>query len=815
MLSASALPLSLGPLAWIDGFLHPALAAGALLAAVPLVIHLFNRQRHKPMSWAAMRFVEAAWKRTRRRARLEELLLLILRMAAVALLALALARPFAGGASPLAVLTERRRDVIAILDTSASTGYRDGTRTVFDTQLERAKQLLLELNEQRGDRARVIAAGSTPRLLAWRSKGEALAALETLERPSDERGDLAAALSEAARWVEEDAAAAASEGVEVWIFHDLQRLAFLDAPRAAVPAPGDGPGAAVSAPGNSSGAAVPAPGNSSGAAVPAPGSLPSSGPATLASPARLVGALERLEALQASIRLVDVGALAAPRSNAGVVSIEVEGGSLIVGEPAEVVVEVKNHSLQSRLTPRLSLSVDGERRPTQTLEIAAGGSQRARFPLLVNQAGEHMLEARLDGDALAFDDARCQVEIASPPIDVLVVNGEPSSDLELDEVAHVLAALEPPRGDDAANTFAPFAVRAVEAAALAEPSFDPAAHDVILLANLNGLGASAAARLEQAVARGLSLVISVGKNSDAGRPTLNARWFKEDGSGLLPAPLGLRQSVADRRLNWWRAKEFDRDHPALSFFADERWQALLTEVPIYDFLSFALPSEGAAPARALIRLDDERSSPLLVERAFDRGKVFLWLTTIDAEWARVAQSPGTFVPLLHELVRYAGQRGSLRRNVSLGGSVRLEVGPGAFPGAASAVFEDGARRALSGEPTALGSSDGSDGWMLPALEGLDTAGAVRVETTGAGTLLVALQADPEEGAQERIEPGQLRQIHPALAPEETNARAQAAAEDPAQPRGELWRVLAAACLAVLAAETLYAAWLGTRRGGRA
>ena len=63
----------------IDGWVHPGLVAGAALASVPILIHLLNRQRHKPMPWAAMRFVLAAYERTRRRARLEEWLLLLLR----------------------------------------------------------------------------------------------------------------------------------------------------------------------------------------------------------------------------------------------------------------------------------------------------------------------------------------------------------------------------------------------------------------------------------------------------------------------------------------------------------------------------------------------------------------------------------------------------------------------------------------------------------------------------------------------------------------------------------------------------------------
>ena len=66
----------------MGGFLHPALAFGVLAAAVPVIIHLLNRRRHKPMDWAAMRFARLAWKRIRRRSRFENLLLLLLRLSA-------------------------------------------------------------------------------------------------------------------------------------------------------------------------------------------------------------------------------------------------------------------------------------------------------------------------------------------------------------------------------------------------------------------------------------------------------------------------------------------------------------------------------------------------------------------------------------------------------------------------------------------------------------------------------------------------------------------------------------------------------------
>ena len=209
-----------------EGFVHPALAFGALLAAVPLVIHLLNRQRHKPMQWAAMRFVLAAYKKTRRQVQLENLLLLLLRMLAVALLALAIARPYASRESALAVLTEERRDVVLIVDGSASTGYREDVQTVFERIVERASDIVGELDAGRGDRARLLLAGDSPRLLSWTSPEKAISTLATLETPLDESCDLPAALAEVVDMAEEDAAGTGQSTLEVRLLTDLQRSVF-------------------------------------------------------------------------------------------------------------------------------------------------------------------------------------------------------------------------------------------------------------------------------------------------------------------------------------------------------------------------------------------------------------------------------------------------------------------------------------------------------------------------------------------------------------------------------------------------------------
>ena len=69
-------------------FVHPAILGGFALASLPIIIHLLNRRRFKTLDWAAMDFLLKAAVRNRRRVRLENLLLLLLRVAIVCLLIL-------------------------------------------------------------------------------------------------------------------------------------------------------------------------------------------------------------------------------------------------------------------------------------------------------------------------------------------------------------------------------------------------------------------------------------------------------------------------------------------------------------------------------------------------------------------------------------------------------------------------------------------------------------------------------------------------------------------------------------------------------
>lgn len=77
--------------------------AGAIAAAGPIIIHLLNRRRFKTVSWAAMDFLREAIERNRKILQVRDILLLALRMLAVVLFGLVLARPFFKGAAAAAM----------------------------------------------------------------------------------------------------------------------------------------------------------------------------------------------------------------------------------------------------------------------------------------------------------------------------------------------------------------------------------------------------------------------------------------------------------------------------------------------------------------------------------------------------------------------------------------------------------------------------------------------------------------------------------------------------------------------------------------
>ena len=74
-------------------FLNAILLAGAAAFLIPLIIHLLNRRRVQRVAWGAMNLLREALRQRKRNLKIEQLLLLLTRIAIPIVLALCLARP--------------------------------------------------------------------------------------------------------------------------------------------------------------------------------------------------------------------------------------------------------------------------------------------------------------------------------------------------------------------------------------------------------------------------------------------------------------------------------------------------------------------------------------------------------------------------------------------------------------------------------------------------------------------------------------------------------------------------------------------------
>jgi len=126
--------------------IHAGLAAGVGLAAVPILLHLFMRQTPKHVIFPALRLIRERQRQSKKRLRIKNWLLLLARMAILALMALALARPRLYSQVPLG--DESVPTALGLVfDTSLSMKYKDKDKTRLDEAKERAREIIGKLGE--------------------------------------------------------------------------------------------------------------------------------------------------------------------------------------------------------------------------------------------------------------------------------------------------------------------------------------------------------------------------------------------------------------------------------------------------------------------------------------------------------------------------------------------------------------------------------------------------------------------------------------------------------------------------------------------
>ncbi len=202
-------------------FAAPLFLLAALAAVVPVLLHLIHRRKAREVPFSTLRFLKISVQRTRRRKYIEDMALLILRVAVLLLIALGLARP---AISSLRALWGggRAAAVAVVLDNSASMATIDSGHPRFETARQGAQQVIARLRD--GDLVALLPTGG-PRQgelgRLYRTHETVRQALDEC-KPSFERADLAAKIQQARTLLK----AADAPSKEIYVFTDNQALSW-------------------------------------------------------------------------------------------------------------------------------------------------------------------------------------------------------------------------------------------------------------------------------------------------------------------------------------------------------------------------------------------------------------------------------------------------------------------------------------------------------------------------------------------------------------------------------------------------------------
>lgn len=690
MAVASAMPASVPVL---GGLLTPALFwTGLGLATIPIIIHLLSRRRVRRVRWAAMTWLLAALKRHQRRLRLENWLILFLRMAALVLLGLALARPVLTD-SALAGLVASKRSVYLVLDNSYSTEARLQARSVFETVKHEADLVLRSLGPD--DALAVIVTndpdvdatdGLAPHVLVGRSVGsegaararEAVAALKTRHAPAD--------------WVRtlqkvEEQMADEDVNRHVIVVSDLQAKDWLRPPRERIPDEG------------------------------AAGATPSARVEGPTSADRLRQRLVSILRRPAAMRVVNVGA----RDRRDLVVAKVENRTEqdpFVDRPLRLSVTVANYGDKPVSGANIEVTVDGgDRKITESVPDLPAANVALRVP----EPATETVQVDLPRSTFRTPGTHTLRVVVTPPredpaADSLGLSSERWLALRVRRRVHVVAWSRTSRteqnvdadqylrgiyegdtssaGRDALVGGLPpiysYQSASSEAALLRLLREQRTSVDLVVLANVVPRDERLIEALRAYVREGGGLLVFTGDR--IGDPaSLNAAFHTPEVDGrLMPYPLSPPEVLKRSEEN---ATAFALDlgfqedpHPLAEPFTNVKADDWIKRFPpaIWGRTAFreaTPPPEGAERpagaasfARVVLYFEpdaDGRRRPAIVASRFGEGRTVWVGTSIDNGWLATSLF---FVPVfLHEAAMYLTRPAEAGRNLEVGGVLRASV----------------------------------------------------------------------------------------------------------------------------------------------
>lgn len=637
--------------------------AGAGLVSAPILIHLLNKRKFKIVDWAAMDFLLEADKRNRRRVRLENFILLLLRCLAVLLIGLLLARPFWSADFAGNLFDAVQYERIVIVDDSLSMQVRNGSTNAMDSSRKAVENFASGLASNSSDDLLTVYLTSRPErplLNAVHIDEQSIAEISA-ELKEMKASDLPARLEETLLDVEKALASRAS-GVNrvVYVLTDLRRQDWETTTSEVTSSTTDAPGAKAN----------PADATAKAAASDTTKKSPNTNVASV------VETLNRLAKDTTGCFLVDMGS--DEINNVQLAELVPREKALIAGVESRFDVVVRNYGKSDVNNVRVKFQA-GETLPIEREIDTIPAGESAAVPVTYTFAriedatpgtpvdpvairAEVISAAPLGEDRLAEDNTRFFAARVASGISALIVDGDPSAEYGQSESFYLQRALAPP-GD---------ALSGINVQVVSDTEFDTLPleqYRVIFLCNLYRLNEARRDSLEKWVQAGGGLVLMLGDQID--QEVYNQELFR-DGKGLMPARL---EGVAgDEAGEAWVFFSIESpDHPALKIYAGDA-NPFLEGAKLFRYWQATVRPEDlkAGVVSVPARFTDTDRSPAWVEKTMGDGRIVAIMSTADVDWNNWAQE-FSYVIAMQELTRHVARNSAAQGQLQVGEPILTHI----------------------------------------------------------------------------------------------------------------------------------------------
>ena len=589
----------------------PAVWSGliASMIALPIIIHLINRVRHKTIDWAAMEFLLKSYRKNRNWVWLKQMLLLLSRIAVLLVGLFLLAQVGCNDQRVAALLGGQATHRYIIVDDSFSMSDRGNQGSAMDRAKSAMRQIVGQARTRSNQKVSVL---RTSAIQFGKEENSRVPDFD-IENSLADSAFVGSAETVISAMVPSSFASDAADSLEAV----SQLISERDDEQAIVYLLSDFREKDWNAENEVS--------------------------KSLASIANLGADIELIRCAQADHR------------NLAITGLEVIGNVRVAETPLMMEVTVTNFSDTSADKVQVSVAsivyqqrsassnsappvADADELPTVFIEsIEAGKSETRQFPVWFGQPGQHAVVATIGEDAVAIDNERfCSLEIKEESRVLLI---DQSRRLHADFLALALNPnnLTGIRSDIQMADF----LRSNDAEMLSR-------YDVIALCDPGQIDELGIKNLQRFVSEGGGLVYFGGPSTNF---AFFNRYFYDNGQGLLPVELAEAEEVADREDDMPADVAATR-HPIFAPVNDVR-NSLLDLVQVKTVLrpSFSWVQKPPANASVIATFRSDPKYPLMVESQYGNGRTMLVMTTAGPLWNNWMRN-ATFPPILLLLEDY-------------------------------------------------------------------------------------------------------------------------------------------------------------------